>query len=156
MLNAMDISTSALTAQRVRMDVIAGNMANAFSTHQEDGTIEPYRRRIVALSSQPIDGAGTGVSVDGVAHCAVVGKSPESVQSPVMQCLITSENLMSFAPVEIRTTSGMREPTSAYDRMVAEGRITPAIGSFDDMPPPLGPLGTAGTDALAADREGKE
>jgi prevent-host-death family protein len=50
----------------------------------------------------------------------------------------------------------LREPVSAYDRMVAEGRITPAQGSFDDMPPPLGPLGTAGTDALAADREGKE
>jgi flagellar basal-body rod protein FlgC len=66
MLNAMDISTSALTAQRVRMDVIAGNMANAFSTHQEDGTIEPYRRRIVAVGSRHIEGAGTGVAVDGV------------------------------------------------------------------------------------------
>ena len=49
----------------------------------------------------------SGVSVDGAAHCVAVGKSPESVQSPVMQCLITSENLMSFAPVEISTASGI-------------------------------------------------
>jgi prevent-host-death family protein len=48
------------------------------------------------------------------------------------------------------------EPLSAFDRMVADGRIRPATRSFDELPPPLGPRGTAGTDALAADREGKE
>jgi prevent-host-death family protein len=48
------------------------------------------------------------------------------------------------------------EPVSNFDRMVAEGRIRPATRSFDEIPPPLGPRGTAGTDALAADREGKE
>lgn len=46
-------------------------------------------------------------------------------------------------------------PWSAYDRLVAQGRIRPASVPFDDMPLPLGPMGTAGTDALAADREGK-
>jgi prevent-host-death family protein len=50
----------------------------------------------------------------------------------------------------------LREPQSAYDRLVAEGRLRPASVPFDEMPPPLGPRGTAGTDALAADREGKE
>lgn len=48
------------------------------------------------------------------------------------------------------------EPLSTFDRMVADGRIRPATRSFDELPPPLGPRGTAGTDALAADREGKE
>ena len=48
------------------------------------------------------------------------------------------------------------EPVSQFDRMVAEGRIRPATRSFDEIPPPLGLRGTAGTDALAADREGKE
>jgi len=49
-----------------------------------------------------------------------------------------------------------REPQSAYDQMVAEGRLRPGVGSIDDLPLPLGPVSTAGTDALAADREGKE
>jgi prevent-host-death family protein len=50
----------------------------------------------------------------------------------------------------------LRESESAYDRLVAQGRIRRGVGSIDDIPPPLGPRGTAGTDALAADREGKE
>jgi len=43
----MDISGSALTAQRLRMDVIAENIANAETTRTEDG--EPYRRKRVIM-----------------------------------------------------------------------------------------------------------
>lgn len=69
MLAAMDISRSALVAQRVRMDVIAGNIANAQSTRQEDGTLQPYRRRFVALEAG--DGAGgAGVHVGQIAEDA--------------------------------------------------------------------------------------
>jgi prevent-host-death family protein len=48
------------------------------------------------------------------------------------------------------------EPRSAYDQMVAEGRLRPGRGTLDDIPVPPGPISTAGTDALAADREGNE
>ena len=65
-------------------------------------------RRVLAGSSQK--SFWSGVSVDGVGTAPPSGSRPESVQSPVMQCLITSENLMSFAPVEISTASGTREP----------------------------------------------
>ena len=57
-------------------------------------------------------------------------------------------------PVAVLAPRG--EPTSAYDRLLAEGRIRPATGSIRDLPLPLGPVSTDGTDALAADREGKE
>jgi prevent-host-death family protein len=50
----------------------------------------------------------------------------------------------------------LREPQSAFDRMLAEGRIRPAVGTIDDIPLPPGPVSTRGTDALAEDREGKE
>ena len=43
----MNISASALTATRVRMDVIAENMANMNTTRTETG--EPYRRRFVVF-----------------------------------------------------------------------------------------------------------
>jgi len=45
--NVMDISASALTAQRKRMDVITQNMSNMNTTRTADGT--PYRRRVVVM-----------------------------------------------------------------------------------------------------------
>jgi flagellar basal-body rod protein FlgC len=66
-IEALDISGSALSAQRVRMDVIAGNMANAFTTAKADGTVEPYRRRVVTFSLGAADG-GPGVHVADVSH----------------------------------------------------------------------------------------
>lgn len=65
MIRALDISSSALTAQRVRLDVIAGNIANAEATHQEDGTPVPYRRRFVTFMTGDGRG-GPGVHVGGV------------------------------------------------------------------------------------------
>ena len=66
MIQALDISSSALVAQRTRMNVIAGNIANAFTTAQEDGRIEPYRRRVTLFSPER-SGGGVGVRVQEVA-----------------------------------------------------------------------------------------
>lgn len=44
-LSSMDISGSALTAERVRMDVISENIANATTTRTQEGG--PYRRKMV-------------------------------------------------------------------------------------------------------------
>jgi flagellar basal-body rod protein FlgC len=53
--NGFDISASALTAQRLRMDVIASNMANADTTRGKlvNGKWVPYSRKIVSLESKP-------------------------------------------------------------------------------------------------------
>jgi flagellar basal-body rod protein FlgC len=67
MIEALDIQRSALVAQRTRMDVIAGNIANAFATQQEDGTIAPYQRRVVLFSAGREEG-GAGVHVAEVAR----------------------------------------------------------------------------------------
>jgi flagellar basal-body rod protein FlgC len=48
--NSMAISASGLTAQRLRMDVIANNIANAQTTRTPQGG--PYRREMVVL--QPV------------------------------------------------------------------------------------------------------
>ncbi len=50
MFGALDISTSALVAQRVRMDTIAGNVANAFTLKRADGEPGPYRRRVAVFA----------------------------------------------------------------------------------------------------------
>lgn len=49
--NGFDISASALTAQRMRMDVISSNIANAETTRGSyvNGRFEPYKRKLVVL-----------------------------------------------------------------------------------------------------------
>ncbi|WP_428908667.1 flagellar basal body rod protein FlgC [Niallia sp. Krafla_26] len=51
MFHSMNITSSALTAQRLRMDVISSNMANADTTRANlvDGEWEPYRRKRVVM-----------------------------------------------------------------------------------------------------------
>lgn len=51
-LNSLNVSASALTAQRMRMDVISENIANANTTRTENGG--PYRRRVSVLQEQPL------------------------------------------------------------------------------------------------------
>lgn len=76
--NSLDTSASALTAQRLRMDIISQNIANVNTTRTENGT--PYRRKVVAFeernSSTPFSQllserskqllAGKGVRVTGI------------------------------------------------------------------------------------------
>lgn len=49
-LSSMDISASALTAERLRMDTIANNLANANTTRTASG--EPYRRQFVIFAAR--------------------------------------------------------------------------------------------------------
>ena len=53
-LTALKISSSALSAQRLRMDVISSNLANINTTRTAEGG--PYRRRDVVFASQPLTG----------------------------------------------------------------------------------------------------
>ncbi len=50
MFNSIDVSASGLTAERLRMDVIAKNIANANTTRTVNGT--PYRRQVVTFETK--------------------------------------------------------------------------------------------------------
>ena len=52
-LNSMSISASALTATRLRMDVITENIASSDTTRAADG--EPYRRKYVVFQERKND-----------------------------------------------------------------------------------------------------
>lgn len=52
-LNSINITGSALTAERFRMDIISQNLANIDTTMTEDGT--PYRRKQVVFEERPMD-----------------------------------------------------------------------------------------------------
>lgn len=53
-LSSLEISASGLTAQRLRMDVIADNIANIDTTQTDTG--EPYRRKYVVFKEKLADG----------------------------------------------------------------------------------------------------
>jgi flagellar basal-body rod protein FlgC len=69
MINALDISTSALVAQRTRLNAITGNIANVSTTRNEQGETIPYQSRTVVFevdeATATYDG-GIGVRVSSV------------------------------------------------------------------------------------------
>ena len=69
MFGSLDISTSALVAQRTRMEVISANMANRFTTMDAQGNYAPFRRRIAMFSAgDPSTGSAEGVHVQEIAQ----------------------------------------------------------------------------------------
>ena len=65
MISAMDISTSALVAQRVRLNTISGNIANMSTLKNEDGENKPYQPRFVVFetSDEQAEGGAAGVKL---------------------------------------------------------------------------------------------
>ncbi len=64
MFGSLDISTSALVAQRTRLEVIAANMANKDAIYDAQGRYAPYRRRIAIFAQgDPATGQDQGVHV---------------------------------------------------------------------------------------------
>lgn len=57
---SLDISASALTAERLRMDIISQNIANSNTTRTENGT--PYRRKTVVFEEQKSNSFSTYLS----------------------------------------------------------------------------------------------
>ena len=70
MIPAIDISTSALVAQRIRMDVVSSNLANLSSQVRDaNGEMQPYQAKFVIFETDESlatkDGA-TGVKVASI------------------------------------------------------------------------------------------
>ena len=73
MFDAMEVSASGLTAERMRMDVVAQNLANANTTRGVDG--QPYRRKEVVLAERQGEGS-FGAALAG----AISGNKPAGVE----------------------------------------------------------------------------
>ena len=63
MLSVLDISASALSAERIRLNTIAQNLANANTTRNERGEAVPYRRKEVLFASARDEKGSPGVRV---------------------------------------------------------------------------------------------
>ena len=51
MLKTLDVSTSGLVAQRIRMTATASNLANITSRRNEDGQLQPYQPRFTIFQT---------------------------------------------------------------------------------------------------------
>jgi flagellar basal-body rod protein FlgC len=76
LFDAIDISGSGLSAERLRMDVVAENLANAQTTKDASGN--PYKRKEVVL--QEVGGSGFGAALAGA-----LGARASSSGSPAGQ-----------------------------------------------------------------------
>lgn len=85
MFRSLAIASSGLSAQRVRMETIATNIANAETTHDVNGT--PYRRRVALLaagdgSTPAAPAAGPVVGATGASGGPFGGTDPFNVPAP--------------------------------------------------------------------------
>jgi flagellar basal-body rod protein FlgC len=63
MFSALDVSTSALVAQRFRMDTVSNNLANISTTHNEKGEAAPYQPRFVVFQTDENVGSNGAMGV---------------------------------------------------------------------------------------------
>lgn len=124
LINSLSINRSALQAERLRMDVVANNLANINSTRTEEGG--PYRRQAVVfraegggpnfaalLARQP--GAAGGVAVDGVIEDA---KPPRRVYEPSNPDA-DAEGYVLYPDIDVATEmTDMMSATRAYQANV--------------------------------------
>ena len=68
--SALDISASGMSAERLRMEVVAANIANAQNTRGPDGT--PYRRQQLVFASALDQQIGKGLGSASIGGVRVV------------------------------------------------------------------------------------
>lgn len=119
---SMDIAGSALTAQRLRMDVISSNVANAETTRTPSGG--PYRRAQVLFSptamtastgSRPGESESVGVEVRGIA----ADQSPLRMVHDPNHPDADAQGMVAYPNVDVTTEMvDMMSATRAYEASV--------------------------------------
>lgn len=66
-LNSIDIAASALISNRLKMDLVAGNLANIHTTRNAQGEAEPYKRKVANFQTiLDAQNYPAGVTVDTI------------------------------------------------------------------------------------------
>ncbi len=118
------ISGSALTAQRLRMDVISSNIANAETIKTPDGG--PYQRKLVRFAPIPVRSTARGDSTTGPTSAGVVvtsifadGKPPRDVFDPGNPDA-NAEGYIQFPNIDLITEmTDMMSATRSYEANIA-------------------------------------
>lgn len=122
--HSMNTTASALTAQRLRMDVISSNMANVDTTRgkqRPDGTWEPYRRKSVIM--QPKEG-----SFSSFMQTAINPNSSSAAGNGVMVSKIQEDTATPF-----KTVYDPENPDANQDGYVELPNVDPLREMVDLM-----------------------
>ena len=124
MFSALDVSTSALVAQRMRLNAVAGNLANMSTTHNEAGEATPQDFADVgppvaaerpqgpwARAFVPLDAMLPGLTTRHADWCALV-----QVGNIICICMASMNYLAELAECEITTP---RPSQRGYARALA-------------------------------------
>lgn len=103
LISGIDVSASALTAQKTRLDVVAQNIANAQTTRTASGG--PYQRQVVSFETELIRNQGaTGAGLQSVRVAQVTtDRSPgQQIYNP-QHPDATPEGLVTMPNVNLST-----------------------------------------------------
>jgi flagellar basal-body rod protein FlgC len=129
-MDGYDITASALTAQRLRMDIISSNLANVNTTRKSDGTIGAYRRRNVSFA--PIMQQSQSQFAPGNMRPSELG-SPSSAGDLAMQGSPNGSNSQAMLHGYI---SNQSQAVSGVQVMgISEDKETPMRMVFDPSNP---------------------
>lgn len=124
MFNSFDISGSALTAQRIRLDTISSNLANIHSTRDASGNLNPYKRLYPVFEATTTADGKAGVRVASI----------QQDQSPSRQAYepwnpdANAQGYVSYPNVDMFTESvNALEATRAYEANVTAIETTKSM-----------------------------
>ncbi len=84
LISGIDVTSGALSAQKMRLDIVAQNIANAQTTRTTDGG--PYKRQIVSFETELVKRTGglslQTVRVGGVTNDKAPGQQVYNPQHP--------------------------------------------------------------------------
>ncbi|MCB0877445.1 MAG: flagellar basal body rod protein FlgC [Thermoleophilia bacterium] len=116
MFDSMHISASGLAAERLRMDVIAQNLANANSTRGPDG--QPYRRHEVVFRSSDVGAEAGGQVSERASNDSLHGVEPVAIVED---------------PSALRTVYDPSHPDADEDGYVHYPNVNPVTEMVDMM-----------------------
>jgi len=110
LISGIDVTASALAAQKMRLDIVAQNIANAQTTRTPEGG--PYKRQIVSFETELVKRTGGAslptVRVSGISSDSSPGEQVYNPQHPDAgpDGLVTMPNVnLSYEMVDLITAS---------------------------------------------------
>ncbi len=164
LFGALDVSASALQAQRVRAEVVAANMANAETTRAADGS--PYQREHVVFEAQDggafqdslIGQAGIGQAALGQGPFASIGKLKNASFLTGMPGSVTASDTVpggvAVSGIIRDTSDPLRRYEPGHPDADADGYVSyPDINPLTEMVDLMGATRSYGMNASAVQAE---
>jgi flagellar basal-body rod protein FlgC len=129
MFNTFDVSTSALVAQRQRLNAISSNIANISTTRNEKGEPEAYQPRYVTFQTDAdvaTNGGGMGVKVGTVEY----SQAPPLLKYEPGHPDANPKGFVAYPNVDMTTEFvDALEATRAYEANIGVLEITKDMGN---------------------------